>query len=166
VHRPSSLSLGIASIAVTLATSAAAVLELLPRIVWIVLLVAGIGGIVWAAILYFRDRKPRPGDAEGREDLKAQLRAVDALRTWLTLLDDPDKVLPLEEDRVFGWAKKTYKVIEETAPAEADDFMGRSDAPLGSSHFATAYTLRIGQSGRGDYLETRADILRQILRSL
>jgi hypothetical protein len=109
VHRPSSLVLGIASIAVTLATSAAAVLELLPRIVWIVLLVAGIGGIVWAPILYFRGREPRPGDADGREDLKAQLRAVDALRTWLTLLDDPNKSLPLDEDRVFRWAKKTYR---------------------------------------------------------
>jgi hypothetical protein len=61
--------------------------------------------------------------------------------------------------------EEDLQVIEETAPAEADDFMGRSDAPLGSAHFATAYILRIGQTGRGEYLETRADMVRRILRS-
>jgi hypothetical protein len=156
--------IGIAGVAVTLATTAAAVLELLPRVVWIALLVIGIAGFLGALLLHACGKRPASRD-DGREGLREQLRGVDGVRTWLGLLEDPSGSLPLAEDRVFEWAKKTYGVMRETVPAEADEFMGKSDAPLGSAHFATAYVLRIEQTGRSEYLETRAGMVREILRS-
>jgi hypothetical protein len=100
-----------------------------------------------------------------REELKEQLAEVDGVRTWLSLREDPDEQLPLDDDPVFQWAKKTYKLIQREFPVEADVFMGRSYAPLGSAYFATAYALRWQQMGRSEYLESRADMVREILRA-
>jgi hypothetical protein len=159
--------LGIAGIGVTLVTSAAEALGLLSRHVWFALLCIGVAMILIGAIvgiLHLRGGRS-PAKHTAREDLEAQLREVDGVRTWLGLREDPDQPLPLAEDRLFQWAKKTYEVIGEAAPAEADAFMGRNHAPLGSAYFATAYALRTEQTGRREFLETRANIVREILRT-
>ncbi|HEX7246273.1 MAG TPA: hypothetical protein VF245_11995 [Solirubrobacterales bacterium] len=164
MHRPSSSVWGIASIAVTLATAAAAVLEVLPQGAWIMLLVLAAALGVLAVATYIREGRASP-EMDPLEELKAQLAAVDNVRTWLSLREDPDERLPLDDDRVFQWAKKTYRLIQREFPAEADTFMGRRDAPLGSAYFATAYALRREQMGRDGYLESRADMVRGILRA-
>lgn len=164
VRRPSSAALEIASIAVALATTAAAALEALPRVAWIGLLVVGVALGFVALRVHFRDRHSTPVP-DPRDGLKAQLAEVDSVRTWLNLRDDPEERLSLDEDRVFQWAKKTYALIQKEFPAEADTFMGEADAPLGSAHFATAYVLRREQMGRDGYLESRAGMLRRLLRT-
>jgi hypothetical protein len=159
--------LGITGIGVTLVTSAAEALGLLSRHAWFALLCVGVAMILIGAIveiLHLRGGRT-PAKHTAREDLEAQLREVDGVRTWLALREDPDQPLPLAEDRVFQWAKKTHEVIGEAAPAEADAFMGPNHAPLGSPYFAMAYSLRTEQTGRMEYLETRAEIVRSILRS-
>lgn len=164
MHRPSSSVLGIVSVAATLATTAAAVLEVLPQAAWIVLLVLAVALGVVALAIHVREGRP-PAETDPREELKAQLAEVDSVRTWLNLREDPDERLPLDDDRVFQWAKKTYALIQKEFPAEADAFMGERDAPLGSPYFATAYALRREQMGRSGYLESRADMVRRILRA-
>lgn len=164
MRRPSSLVLGITSVAVTLATTAAAVLEVLPPIAWIVLLVLGVGLGVLAIGIHLGEGRMSP-EVDPGDQLKARLAEVDAVRTWLNLREDPDERLPLEEDRVFQWAKKTHGLIQKEFPAEADAFMGESHAPLGSPYFATAYGLRTEHTGRSEYLETRANMIREILRT-
>jgi hypothetical protein len=164
MRRPSSLVLGTLSISVTLATTAAAVLEWLPKVVWIVTLILGVAlGLLAVAMHVLGGSPPTKGDPV--EELKAQLAEVGNLRTWLLLRDNPDAPLPFDEDRVFQWAKKSYKLIQKEFPVEADAFMGERDASLGSAHFATAYAFRRDLMGRSEYLESRADIVRRILRT-
>lgn len=148
----------------TLATSAAAVLELLPRFAWIVLLVLGVALGAFALVTHLREGRPSP-ESNPREALKRQLAEVDSVRTWLNLRENPDERLPLDEDRVFQWAKETYGLIQKEFPTEADAFMGQSHAPLGSPYFATAYALRSGHTGRSEYLESRTNMVREILRT-
>jgi hypothetical protein len=120
--------------------------------------------LVGAGVLHVREGRRSP-ERRPPEELKARLAEVDGVRTWLNLREDPDERLPLDEDRVFQWAKKTYGLIQREFPADADAFMGKSDAPLGSPYFATAYALRREQMGRDGYLESRADMVREILRA-
>ncbi|MGC1852278.1 MAG: hypothetical protein WA687_07555 [Solirubrobacterales bacterium] len=164
MRQPSSSVLGIVSVALTLATSAAAILELLPRAAWIGLLVLGVALGVLAGIIHVRDGRASPESHPG-EELKRQLAEVDRVRIWLNLREEPDERLPLNDDRVFQWAKETYRLILKEFPAEADTFMGENHAPLGSAYFATAYALRSGQTGRSEYLESRASMVRDILRT-
>lgn len=164
MRHPSSSVLGIVSVAVTLATTAAAVLELLPRVAWIALLVLGVALGVLAGVIHVREGHSSP-ESDPREELKKQLAEVDGVRTWLGLREDPGEQLPLDDDRVFQWAKKTYGLIQKEFPAEADTFMGENHAPLGSAYFATAYALRSEQTGRSEYLESRASMVREILRT-
>lgn len=151
----------------TLVTSAAEHLGLLSGEVWRVLFYFGLAMILVAGVTWIVDllRSRALAGKASRGGLEAQLREVDAVRTWLALREDQDARLPLADDRVFQWAKKTYEVIQEAAPAEADAFMGQNHASLGSAYFATAYALRTEQTGRSEYLETRADIVREILRT-
>jgi hypothetical protein len=167
MHRPSSSVLGIGSIAVTLATTAAVVLDLLPPLGWIVLLALAVALGVVAVATYVREGRSssQVTKIDPREELKAQLAEVDSVRIWLSLREDPDERLPLDQDRVFQWAKQTYRLIQKEFPADADAFMGHRDAPLGSAYFATAYALRREQMGRDGYLESRADMVREILRA-
>jgi transcriptional regulator with XRE-family HTH domain len=52
--------------------------------------------------------------------------------------DDPDRKLPLADDRVYQWAKDTFDLLRADFPEEADAFMGDEDAALGGAHFGTA----------------------------
>jgi hypothetical protein len=164
VRHPSPYVLGIISIAATLATGAAAVLEWLPRLAWIIFLVMGVALGLFAAVTHIREGRPSP-ESNPQEALKRQLAEVDSVRTWLNFREDPDERLPLDDDRVFQWAKQTYKLIQKEFSAESDTFMGQSHAPLGSPYFATAYALRSEQTGRSEYLESRANMVREILRT-
>jgi hypothetical protein len=145
----------------TAVTTAAAVLEF-PRAVWVATLILGLALFGVAAVVWKRGDHPA-SPADPMSDLKGQLAAVDRVRVWLTLQDDPDERLPLDDDHVFQWAKETFKLLASEFPDSADAFMGKGDAPLGSPYFATAYVLRRDQMGRSEYLESRAAIVRRIL---
>lgn len=129
------------------------------------LMVLGAVLMVAGAVIWRRGEPQPPKPApDPRNELKAALSEVDSVRTWLNLREDPNARLPLDEDRVFQWAKKTYQIIASKYPEDADAFMGESDAELGSPYFALAYGIRRGEMGRDGYLESRAAIVREILR--
>lgn len=161
---PSSNVLGLISLAGTIGTAAATALGVLPSGGWIVLLAVSLGIFVGAVVLHFREAR-QTANGHPIDELKQRLAEVDGLRTWLNLREDPDERLPLPEDRIFQWAKKTHKLMQREFPADADAFMGETDAPLGSAYFATAYVLRRDQMSRSGYLESRAKMVREILQS-
>ncbi|HEV2858934.1 MAG TPA: hypothetical protein VGW80_11095 [Solirubrobacterales bacterium] len=162
MQHSTALALGWAGMGLTAVTTAAAVLDLLPRAVWVTTLILGAALFVVAAVVWRRgDNSASPADP--MRDLRGQLAAVDGVRVWLSLRDDPDERLPLDDDRVFEWAKETFKLLASEYPDAADTFMGKGDAPLGSPYFATAYVLRRDQMGRSEYLESRAAMVRRIL---
>lgn len=96
------------------------------------------------------------------ELLEGQLRELDRVRLWLTLLEDPEEKVPLEDDRVFRWSKDTYELLMRRFPAESDAFMEKENAELGSPYFATTYSFEQKDLGRREYLESRAEIVRRI----
>ncbi len=164
MRHSSALALGWAGMGLTVVTTAVAVLAFLPRGVWIALLVLGLALLIVAGATWRRgEQASDAGDSV--DDLKCQLAAVDSVRVWLSLRDDPDDRLPLDEDRVFLWAKATFELLAAEFPEAADKFMGERDAPLGSPYFATAYVLRRNQMGRGEYLESRAATVRRTLEA-
>jgi hypothetical protein len=95
--------------------------------------------------------------------LESQLAKVSEVRTWLASHDEPDRSIPLDEDRVFQWAKRTYELISVGFPLYPDVFMGGDHVPFGPSFFANAYMDYLHALGRRDYLEDRAEIVRSIL---
>jgi hypothetical protein len=151
--------IGVAGIGVTLLSTALAVLGWTPEWTWIV---AGALGITLLAVAGVGLLRGHPGDRW--EQLRRRLAEVDRLRTWLILSEEPDRKLPFDDDRVYQWAKVTFNLLRTEFPEEADAFMGEDDASLGGAHFGTAYALRRGTMGRTAYLESRAAILRAILR--
>lgn len=94
--------------------------------------------------------------------LEEQLRKLDSVRLWLTLLEGPEEQVPLQEDRVFRWSKDTYELLMTHFPADSDAFMEKENAELGSPYFATTYSFERKQLGRREYLESRAEIVRKI----
>jgi hypothetical protein len=100
------------------------------------------------------------------EHLEAQMRKVDSVRTWLMLQEHPDEKMRLAQDEVFLWAKATYELLLSKFPAESDRFMDEDDAELGSPYFATSYSYYVYRTphGRQGFLESRADLLRSMLR--
>ncbi len=149
---------GVAGIGVTLLSTALAVLGC-PTWAWVAACALGVALVALAGVSLLRGR------ADDRwEQLRRQLAEVDGLRTWLVLSEDPDRKLPFDDDRVYQWAKGTFHLLRTEFPEEADAFFGEDDAPLGAAHFGTAYALRRGKMGRAAYLESRAAILRAILR--
>src|SRR4051794_2824448 len=110
MRHSTALALGWAGMGLTAVTTAAAVLEFLPRAVWVATLILGVALLVVAAVVWRRgDRSASPADPIS--DLKGQLAAVDGVRVWLSLREDPDERLPLDDDRVFQWAKETFKLL-------------------------------------------------------
>lgn len=97
--------------------------------------------------------------------LQAQLVKLDGVRTWLALQEDQERSMPLEEDRVFQWAKETYELIGDDFPEAADQFMGGDLVTLGSPYFALAYSEQRNEQGRSDYLEGRAAMVKAIIKA-
>lgn len=129
--------------------------------------VAPLGFMLLSALVAYHDLRVRYDDlvSDPYELLNDRLRNLDSVRLWLTLLEDPEEMVPLEEDRVFRWAKETYGLLLRKFPAEADAFLEEENAELGSPYFATSYSFERKQLGRREYLETRAEIVRGILAS-
>jgi hypothetical protein len=99
----------------TAVTTAAAVLGFVPRGVWVATLILGLALFVVAAVVWRRgDYSASPADP--MNNLKGQLAAVDGVRVWLSLRDDPDERLPLDDDRVFQWAKKRSSCSRASTP--------------------------------------------------
>lgn len=77
----------------------------------------------------------------------------------------PDPV-PIKEDPLYRWARKTYDLLNRHFPEHADDFYG--DGPeVGSGYFMLAFTTEIkGAAGRGGYLERRLALLKELLEKV
>jgi hypothetical protein len=96
--------------------------------------------------------------------LRAERQAADGVRDWMAHRDDPDGKLSLDEDRVFVWAQRVYRVLRLSFEEHADTFMGTSLAELSPRYFAVAYSEQLHKVGRRRYLHDRIALLDGILR--
>lgn len=100
------------------------------------------------------------------EALRAERRAAEQVRDWLAVLDYPDGKLPLDEDRVYAWADRVFRLLRLSFVEDADRFMGTTLTDLGHRYFATAYYEQIHERGRERYFQDRVTLVDEILRSV
>jgi hypothetical protein len=100
------------------------------------------------------------------EALRAERRAAEQVRDWLAVLDYPDGKLPLDEDRVYTWADRVFRLLRLSFVEHADRFMGTTLTDLGHRYFATAYYEQIHERGRERYFQDRVALVDEILRSV
>lgn len=126
---------------------------------WVLIGVAAVVAVAYVIV----ERRVETTVDDHWDCLKAQLVKVNAVRTWLALHDAQERLMPLDEDRVFQWASATFDLICKDFPNDADAFMGGDLVSRGYSFFATAYMDYLHAHNRSGYLEDRAAKVRGIL---
>jgi hypothetical protein len=111
---------------------------------------------------------PRLRQLHDRHKMETPLDLKRLLREGLRLkgvLDATGENIPLlKEDPIYHWAKATWEALEVDKPMTAKEFFG-DKSPYGGPWFGTAYGLEIDRIGRRAYLDSRIQILAEVVES-